>query len=110
MEDTVVLCPSGARLHRMFYRVLRPVHTVVTPGRFVPLNPVHELPKVSVPSENLRQAEREDDYQPCKKFRLLSTAFSTKKTCVKLLSLTVPIILTATMKSSHVTLSQKNVY
>ena len=29
-EDTVVLCPSGARLHRMFYRVLRAVHTVVT--------------------------------------------------------------------------------
>ena len=57
-----MLCPSGAHLHRMLYRVrvLRAVHTVVTSGHCVPLNPMEEPPEMTVSSEDLRQAERED--------------------------------------------------
>ena len=41
-EDTEVLRPSGEHLHRMFDRVLRAVHAVVTPGSFVPPNSVQD--------------------------------------------------------------------
>ena len=56
-EDTAMLYLSGTHLHRMFDRVLQTVHTVVTHGRFVPPNSVHELPEMSVSGEDLRQAE-----------------------------------------------------
>ena len=52
-----MLCPSGAHLHRMLDRVLRAIHTVVTPGRFVPPNSVYELSEMSVIGEDLHQAE-----------------------------------------------------
>ena len=58
-EDTVVLCPSG-HLHRMFDRVLRAVHTMVTPRRFVPPDSVHEPHEMTMSGEDLRQAEREN--------------------------------------------------
>ena len=35
-EDTSVLCPSWAVLHRMLYCVLRAIFAVVTPRRFLP--------------------------------------------------------------------------
>ena len=60
MEDTAVLRPSEAHLHRMRHRVLRAVHTVVTPGRFVPPNPMEEPPETAVSGKDLRQAEHED--------------------------------------------------
>ena len=60
-EDTTpVLCPSGAHLHHMLYRVLQAVYTVVTPGRFVPPNPMQEPPEMTVSGEDLSQAQRED--------------------------------------------------
>ena len=47
--------PSKTHLHRMLHRVLRVVHTVVTPGRFVPPNPA-----VAVSDDDLHQTKRED--------------------------------------------------
>ena len=38
--DTAMLRQCGAHLHRMLHRVLRVVHTVVTPGHFVPPGPI----------------------------------------------------------------------
>ena len=51
-----MLRASGEHLHR----VLLAVHTVVTPGLFVPPNPMQEPPETAVSGEDLRQAERED--------------------------------------------------
>ena len=44
----------------MLHRVLRAVHTVVAPGRFVPPNPEHERTEVAMSSDDLRQTKRED--------------------------------------------------
>ena len=55
-----VLCSSGAHLHRIFYRVLRAVHSVLTFGRFVAPNPIQEPPEMTVSGKDLRQVERED--------------------------------------------------
>ena len=59
-EDTAMLRPSGAHLHRMFHRVLWAVHTVVTPGRFDRSNLTQEPPKTAMSGEELCQAVRED--------------------------------------------------
>ena len=55
-----MFCLSGAHLHRIFQRYLQAVHTVETPRRFVPLNPVQDPPKTAVSGEDLCQTERED--------------------------------------------------
>uniref|UniRef100_A0A2H1V8X5 SFRICE_006412 n=1 Tax=Spodoptera frugiperda TaxID=7108 RepID=A0A2H1V8X5_SPOFR len=41
-EDLAVLSPRRAHRHRKFYRVLRAVLTVMTPGRFLPPNKEQE--------------------------------------------------------------------
>ena len=48
--------PSGEYL----YRVLRAVHTVETPKRFVPPNPEHEPAKAAASGDDLRQTKRKD--------------------------------------------------
>lgn len=53
-ENTVVPCQSGAYLHRL----LRVVHTVVTPGRFI--SPNLERTEVAVSGNDLSQTKRED--------------------------------------------------
>ena len=63
LKDTAVLRPSGAHLHPMLHRLLRAVHTVVTPGRFVPRNRHENLPKQPCPvrtcvSRNVRTPRR----------------------------------------------------
>jgi hypothetical protein len=63
-EDTAVLCPSGADLHRMLHRVLWAILAVVTPGRLLPPDDVQEPPETSVSGEDLRQAEGEDAVTP----------------------------------------------
>ena len=59
-EDTAVLRPRGAHLHRVFHRVLRSILTMEAPGRFLPPDSVQEPPEHSVSGEDLRQAEGED--------------------------------------------------
>ena len=59
-EDTVVFRPNGAHLHRMLHRVLRAVHTVVTPGHVIPPNPEHKCTEVAMSGDDLRQTKRED--------------------------------------------------
>ena len=44
----------------MLHRVLRAVHTVVTPGRIVAPNTKQEPPETAMSGKDLRQAERED--------------------------------------------------
>ena len=63
LEDTVVLRPTGAHLHRMLHRVLRAVHTLVTPGRFIQPNPEHEHTEVAVSGDDLRQTKRDDAWR-----------------------------------------------
>ena len=55
-EDTAVLSPSGAHVHR----VIRAVHTVVTPGRFDRSNLTQQPPEIAMSDEDLCQAVCED--------------------------------------------------
>ena len=56
-EDTSVLRPSGAILHRMLDCVLRAIYAVVTPRRFFLSHKTQVPPETSVSGEDLRQAE-----------------------------------------------------
>ena len=59
-EDTSVLCPSWAVLHRMLYCVLRAIFAVVTPRRFLLSHQPQVPPETSVSGEDLRHAIGQD--------------------------------------------------
>ena len=59
-EDTSVLCPSWAVLHRMLYCVLRAIFAVATPRRFLLSHQPQVPPETSVSGEDLRHAIGQD--------------------------------------------------